>query len=68
MKRLAVWMLIGALMLGMVYGLAESNIAATLKPDDVQGLKYGDEGEQVAALQKRMKELSYYSGDINGLY
>ncbi len=68
MKRLAVWMLIGALMLGMVYGLAESNIAATLKPDDVQGLKYGDEGEQVAALQKRLKELFYYSGDINGLY
>ncbi len=68
MKRFAVWIVIGVLLFGAVYGLAESNISSTKKPDDSQSLKYGDEGEQVTRLQNQLAVLHYYSDSISGSY
>ena len=67
MKRFTVWMLIGVLLLGMVYALAEGNTVATQAPLTVQALLIGDSGEQVTRLQKRLAELHYFSGDTDGL-
>ncbi len=68
MKRFTVWMLIGVLLLGMVYALAESGTVATQAPAEVQALLIGDSGEQVTRLQKQLAELYYFSGDTDGLF
>ncbi len=68
MKKITVWMLIGVLLLGMVYALAESSTVATQAPIKTQALAPGDEGEQVSRLQKRLAGLCYFSGDANGKY
>lgn len=36
--------------------------------DDPDILKYGDTGEEVKKLQRRLKELGYFAGDIGGNY
>ena len=42
--------------------------ASTPVPETVTELKYGDKGEAVKALQRRLKELGYFSGEIGGNY
>jgi len=80
MRKRIIWILIGVLLLGMVYALAEDKNTAAVKPDDVQISQYGDQGEQysplekgdsgedVKALQSRLTELGYYNGKISGNY
>jgi len=68
MKRFAVWMLVGVLVLGMVYALAESSTVATQAPAVKQALLLGDDGEEVTRLQKRLAELTYFGGEFDGFF
>ncbi|MBQ8954471.1 MAG: peptidoglycan-binding protein, partial [Clostridia bacterium] len=42
--------------------------APTEKPSAYTTLKYGDTGEAVKALQRKLKELGYFTGNIGGNY
>jgi len=59
MKRLLILLAV-ILMMGCV-ALAEESPAA-------DGLQYGDKGEDVLALQTRLKELLYYNGPLSGQF
>jgi len=60
MKRLCALMLVLALCLPLL-GLAQAEETAP-----AAALKYGDRGENVVAIQERLKELGYYTGKISG--
>ena len=68
MKKAAGWILIGVLMLGIVYALAEGSVATTKAPKAVQAIGMGDEGEGVFLIQRKLAELNYYSGEISGKF
>ncbi len=68
MKRFAVWMMIGVLVLGMVYALADKSTVTAQAPAGPQALLMGDSGEEVTRLQKRLTELYYFSGDADGFF
>jgi peptidoglycan hydrolase-like protein with peptidoglycan-binding domain len=61
-------MLVGVLVLGMVYALAESGTVAAQAPAGPQALLMGDSGEEVTRLQKRLAELYYFGGDADGFF
>ena len=47
---------------------AETMKKLTEKPHPAGTYRYGDEGEGVISLQKKLKEKSYYSGPVNGKF
>ncbi len=70
MKKLAVWMMVCALLLAGIIALAEEKATPTqeTEPTQVVTLQYGDKGDAVTRLQTRLTELTYYKGNISGLY
>lgn len=68
MKRFVVWMLVGVLVLGMVYALADKGTVTAQAPAGPQALLMGDSGEEVTRLQKRLAELYYYDGEADGVF
>ena len=45
-----------------------STVAPTEAPSGYATLKYGDTGEEVKALQRKLKELGFFTGNIGGNY
>ena len=48
--------------------LEESGDDLEIETEDVRVLKYGDNGDDVKALQTRLKEMKYYTGKLSGRY
>ncbi len=76
MKRLFVLLLVGLLLLQTLPGLGQESIPLD-NPDgpnivtvtsEARPLKAGDKGDDVKALQTRLRELRYYTGPVSGTY
>ncbi|MBO7664033.1 MAG: peptidoglycan-binding protein [Clostridia bacterium] len=48
--------------------LEESGDDLEIETEEVRILKYGDNGDDVKALQTRLKELKYYTGNLSGRF
>ena len=68
MKKIVVWMLVGVLVLGMVYALADKGTVTAQAPAGPQALLMGDSGEEVTRLQNRLTELYYFGGEADGIF
>lgn len=53
---------------GASAGSSSGSSGTSTKVNEKKTLRYGDSGEDVKTLQRRLKELGYYSNSIDGVY